>query len=249
MDLLDKIFIINLDKRTDRYEHFLNQCKIHNIPQDKVERFSAIDGKTHEFTNEELLMFKDSNFTNNKKNPLLLKKKIMGNQLSHFYILLEMKRRNYKNIIILQDDVMFKEGFMQYINLILSDLPADSEIINFGMHKKACYQHFEPYDINNDIVDDTFIESKITDFVYSYKIWNSETRLRVNPASLSYIVTKKGCDNLIDFYSKYGFSYETDWCQNLYLQSKNIFYGSKYILATGNNIFKSDVFCDSDDDI
>ena len=32
----------------------------------------------------------------------------------------------------------------------------------------------------------------------------------------------------------------------LYLQSKNIFYGSKYILATGNNIFKSDVFVDTD---
>ena len=61
----------------------------------------------------------------------------MGNQLSHYNILLEMKKRNYNNIIICQDDCEFKEGFVDFINLIMKDIPDDSEIINFGMHKKA----------------------------------------------------------------------------------------------------------------
>lgn len=245
MDLIDKLFVINLDERTDRLEHCLNQCNLHNIPYDKIERFAAVNGKTHLFTKKELEMFKKSDFINNLT-PLIIKKKLMGNQLSHLNILLEMKKRNYNNIIIFQDDVILKHGFINYINLIMNDLPSDAEIINFGFHKKANFEYFEPYDLDNEIIDNNVVDKQITNFVYLFKTWNSLTGYRVNPASLAYIVTKKGCDNLLEHFYKCGFQYATDWNYNLYLQSKNIFYGSKYILATGNNIFKSDVFVDTD---
>jgi GR25 family glycosyltransferase involved in LPS biosynthesis len=244
MDLIDKLFVINLEERSDRLEHFLTQCKIHSIPDDKIERFAAVNGKTHLFTKEELGMFKKSDFMNDLT-PLIIKKKLMGNQLSHLNILLEMKKRNYNNIIILQDDVILKHGFINYIKLIMDDLPTDAEIINFGLHKTAICEYFEPYDLDNEIIDNNIVDKQITNFVYLFKTFNSLTRYRVNPASLAYIVTKKGCDNLLEHFYKRGFDYATDWNYNLYLQSKNIFYGSKYILATGNNIFKSDVFVDT----
>lgn len=72
------------------------------------------------------------------------------------------------------------------------------------------------------------------------------TTYRINPTSLAYIVTNKGCQNLITYFETNGFSHETDWNYNLYLQSKNIFYGSKLVLCTGNNKFPSDVFVDTD---
>ena len=96
MDLIDKLFVINLDERSDRLEHFFNQCKNHNIPDDKIERFAAVNGKTHLFTKKELEMFKKNRFMNDLT-PLIIKKKLMGNQLSHLNILLEMKKRNYNN--------------------------------------------------------------------------------------------------------------------------------------------------------
>ena len=247
MNLIDKIFLINLDEKTDRLEHFLNQCKIHNIPNDKFERFSAINGKTHNFTKEELRMFDKADFNNSMSlTPLIIKNKLMGNQLSHFYILLEMKKRNYNNIIILQDDIIFKNGFVKYIELIMKDMPKNAEIINLGMFNSANNEHSEPYDLNNEKNNIDFLDKQITNFVYLYKIWNSSTCYRVNPCSLAYIVTSRGCDNLLNYFYNNGFHRATDWNYNLYLQNKNIFYGSKYVLATGNNIFPSDIFVNID---
>jgi GR25 family glycosyltransferase involved in LPS biosynthesis len=245
MELIDKLFYINLDERKDRKYHFLEQCKFHNIPDDKVERYSAINGKNYFFTKEQLEMFKNN--ISKLILPHIVTKKIMGNQLSHYNILLEMKKRNYENIIICQDDVIFKQNFLDYIDLIMKDIPDDAELINIGLHKLSILEKFEPYDLNNNALDDNIIDKQKTDFVYLYRMRNEETGYRVNPASLAYIVTKKGCDNLLNYFNQTGFIRETDWNYNLYLQSKNIFYGSKYVLATGNNSFKSDIFVDSND--
>lgn len=245
MEKINKIFYINLDERIDRNTHTLDQFNIHNIPKDKIERFSAINGKTHNFIKDELNMFKKSDFNTKFINPYIVTKKLMGNQLSHFNILLEMKKRNYNNIIIFQDDVILKNDFIKYIDEIMKDIPENAEIVNIGMLKKASYDISEPYDLSKDIIDNSIIENKVTNFVYQYRVWNSESGHRINPASLAYIVTKKGCNNLIEYFYKNGFNYATDWNYNLYLQSKNIFYGSKYVLCTGNNKFISDVFVDT----
>jgi GR25 family glycosyltransferase involved in LPS biosynthesis len=247
MENIDKIFYINLDERTERNKHVLEQFNTHNIPKIKIERFSAINGKTYHFSNDELNMFKNADFNNYFLNPYIITKKLMGNQLSHFNILLEMKKRNYNNIIIFQDDIILKNNFVSYIDEIMSDIPENAEIINIGMHNVSTYNIFEPYNISDDNIDNSIIESKITDFVYKYKIWHSKKNTRVNPASLAYIVTKKGCENLIEYFYKNGFERATDWNYNLYLQSKNIFYGSKYVLCTGNNKFKSDIFVNSNE--
>lgn len=246
MKTVDKIFIINLDERKDRLEHFFEQCNIHNISTEKIERYSAINGKTHNFTKNELDMFKNAEFNVNILTPYIIKKKLMGNQLSHYNILLEMKNKGYDNILIFQDDVILKEGFIDYINKIINDIPNNAEIINIGMHQKAYYEDFLPYDLTINSIDNSFVDEQITEFVYRYKVWNSESGYRLNPASLAYIVTKKGCYNLLEHFNKNGFLYATDWNYNLYLQSKNIFYGSKYVLATGNNKFGSDIFVNTD---
>jgi GR25 family glycosyltransferase involved in LPS biosynthesis len=242
MEKIDKLYFINLDKKTERHHHFMEQCKIHNIPNEKIERYSAINGENYLFTQKELDMFKDADFNSRLLTPHIIAKKIMGNQLSHYNILLEMQKHNYNSIIICQDDVIFKKDFVNYLDLITNNIPEDAEIINFGMYNKAADDIFERYNLNDTIIDENIIDKPITEFVYLYKIWNSKTLFRVNPASLAFIVTKKGCDNILNYFNQYGFQYATDWNYNLYLQAKNIFYGSKYVLATGNENFKSDIF-------
>ena len=64
----------------------------------------------------------------------------------------------------------------------------------------------------------------------------------INPCSLGYIVTLQGAINLIEFFNKNGFFRATDWNYNDYLKFKNIYYGSRLVLATGNPNFQSDVF-------
>ena len=59
MENIDKLFYINLDQRQDRMDHFIEQCKKHCIPNEKVERYSAVNGENYLFTQKELDMFKD----------------------------------------------------------------------------------------------------------------------------------------------------------------------------------------------
>lgn len=235
MQQIDKIYYINLDRRPDRYEHFLKEVYNNNIPFDKIKRFEALDGKTYKFSQKEKNMFKNSDFRT--QNYSL---KIMGNQLSHYKILEDMIKNKYQNIIIFQDDVIFRKNFVEYMNKF--QIPSDAEIINIGYHKFAAYNNFIPYNIDKPLLnvelndDEKHIsKKKINDYVCLL----NDT---INPCSLAYIITLKGAKNVKEHFDKIGFLRATDMNYNDYLKSKNIFYGSKYILCTGNPSLGSDIF-------
>ena len=226
-DKIDKIYYINLDRRPDRNEHFIKQANKLNL---NVIRFKAIDGLEYEFSDEEINMFKKSDFINTEA-----EKKIMGNQLSHFYILNEMIKNNYEYILIFQDDVILRDDFNEQINNLMNNIPDDAEIINFGFHKTANMKNFEALDLNDP--EESKVQSKkdINDAVCILSD-------NVNPCSLSYLVTLKGAINLVNYFNDVGFLKATDWNYNDYLVSKNINYATKIVLCTGNPNFGSDIF-------
>jgi len=226
---MDKIYFINLDRRPDRYEHFLKQCNDNNIDFSKIERYSALDGNIYQFSKEEKDMFKNVDYRTQG-----YCKKIMGNQLSHYYILKDMINRNYKNIIIFQDDVIFRKDFSKELDKVIKNIPPNAEIINIAFHRYASYNTFVPWDLNNDD-DKCMIKQDLNNAVC---ILNDT----VNPCSLGYIVTLQGAKNLIKHFNEIGFRRATDWNYNDYLRSKNLFYGSRLVLCTGNPNFGSDIF-------
>ena len=230
MEKINKIYYINLDRRKDRNEHFLNQCKIENINLDQVKRFKALDGLSYTFSDTEKNMFTKADYLGKS-----FEKKIMGNQLSHYYILKEMVENRYDYIIILQDDVLLKQNFIKHIDTLMSNIPSDAEIINIGFHKFAAYDKFIPWDITSINDFNELGKTKINDSVCILK----DT---INPCSLGYIVTLKGALNLLVFFNKYGFFRATDWNYNDYLRMKNIFYGTNTVLCTGNPNLGSDIF-------
>jgi GR25 family glycosyltransferase involved in LPS biosynthesis len=229
LNKLDKIYYINLDRRPDRNEHFLKQCVIHNLDFNIIKRFTGIDGLTFNFSEQEKNMFNNVDF---KGKPF--EKNIMGNQLSHYNILKEMIENDYEYILILQDDVIFRNNFTELLNNILNNIPTNAEIINIGLHKVSVYNHFIPWDLtlSND-----------HEFISKNKINNEICILQnnINPCSLSYIVTLQGAKNLLKHFDTNGFLRATDCNYNDYLQSKNIFYGSNIVLCTGNQNLGSDI--------
>lgn len=80
MNRIDRIFLINLDRRQDRLIQFEQECEKMNIPQSDVERFVAVDRPDH---------------------PAL------GCTLSHLSAIKLAKERGYKNILIFEDDFTF----------------------------------------------------------------------------------------------------------------------------------------------
>jgi len=227
---IDAIYYINLDKRPDRNKHFLNECIKARIPMSKMKRFSGLDGDTYSFQKDDLSLFKNADFIG-----FYNEKKLIGNQLSHYFILKEMVEKKYNSIVIFQDDVLFRHDFMFQLNKVINNLPDDTEIIHIGSHKYASGAHFVAWDLTST---DDF------DKIGSVKVNESICHLKdgFNPCSLAYIVTLKGAINVIDHFEKNGFLRATDYNYNDYLKSKHIFYGTNTILCTGNPQLGSDIF-------
>lgn len=218
---LDMIYYINLDRRTDRNQHFLKQCRDAGLEMSTVRRFTGIDGKTFTPTRGEEAMFTGCKY---KDSPFI--RNLMGNQLSHYYILQDMMEKGYENILILQDDVVFRSQFRRYLDDVLRSVPADAEIINIGMHKLAAFADFEPIALEDDRQNRTPCKRRVNPCV-------CEIRDEVNPCSLAYIVTREGCRNLLEHFRREGFRDATDINYNNYLREKNINYASSRILCTG----------------
>jgi GR25 family glycosyltransferase involved in LPS biosynthesis/predicted O-methyltransferase YrrM len=233
---IDKIYYINLENRTDRNKHFLEQCSKTQIPLEKIKRFEAINGLTHNFSLEETNMFKNANYLD-----MPTKLKIMGNQLSHFNIFLEMINNNFEFIIVCQDDIVFKDGFTKYIDLLVSNLPEDAEIVHFGFHKYAVRDIFLPFDLSSNNNDtNSLIYQNVNNYVCKLRpdfnaLYNSNN-------TTGYILTLQGAKNYVQYVLQNGFKYATDCDINKYLIDKNIYYGSNTVLATTVNEFGSDVF-------
>lgn len=117
MDTLsDRIFVINLKERIDRYERFTNELGREGITN--WERFDAIryDPKIHGYESEFNNFLKD----HGKSEHYL--KSAFGCMLSHYTIIKIAKERGYNNVIILEDDFIFTQGWKDNLNKCLADL-------------------------------------------------------------------------------------------------------------------------------
>lgn len=234
LNLIDKIFYINLSHRRDRNMHFIDQMGKHNIPAEKFERFDAINGAEYLFSEAEFNLFKNANFLN-----MITAPRIMGNQLSHFKLFQLMIERNYKYIIICQDDIVFKDGFVGYIDELTRELPDDAEMVHFGFHKYAVRDVFLPWDLSSTTRDEISHEN-INDAVCRLRPHFTENYNCHN--STGYILTLNGAKNYVKYTLENGFKYGTDIEMSTYLVNNNIYYGSRTVLATTIPTFGSDVF-------
>jgi GR25 family glycosyltransferase involved in LPS biosynthesis len=227
--LLDRIYYINLDRRQDRKRHFLRQCQKEGIDMRLVQRFSAMDGKTLVLSPQEETMFEHANY---RHAPYA--KNVMANQLSHYRILQDMHQNGYGLALVFQDDVVLKEGFWGHLQEVVDHLPEDAEMVNLGFHKTAVLDHFEPLDLQDGEKSKTSCRRTVNRAI-------CKVHDHVNPCSLAYLVTRKGCANLLAYFQTHGFRSETDWNYNHYLQGKDIHYASTTALCTGA-LMGSDIF-------
>ena len=227
---IDKIYYINLERRLDRKTHFLNICKNNNLPIEKVTRFDAFDGKTHQFPQSTLSLFRNADYLQYP-----YRSAVISNQMSHFTILKEMVEKEYKYILVFQDDAKIKNGFADYIENIIENIPEDAEMINLGMHEYAMYNKFIPWNLESKNDDKRISEEIINAYI-------CKLEHECNPCSLAYIMTLKGAKNMVAYFTKHGFKKCTDHAFNDYLKQSDIFYSSRHILVTSAVEFGSDVF-------
>lgn len=113
-EYVDKIYVINLKRRPDRWQHVEEQCRKYNLT---VERFEATDGM--------LLPEKSGN---------------LGNVLSHVACLKLGAKRKHRRFLILEDDFEFitppeRYGFagpMEAFSAMIAEVPTFYHILFLG---------------------------------------------------------------------------------------------------------------------
>jgi len=122
MDRIEKIYIINLKNRIVRWEESLIQLKKFNI--ENYERFNAI---CPDLKKIDPIQYKNNNLKINEKYII----GALGCKLSHIEIIKEAKEKNYKQIMILEDDFLFCKNFIEKYNKISKDIA--NEKINIDL--------------------------------------------------------------------------------------------------------------------
>jgi len=115
-DYFEKIYCVNLDKRTDRWDECEKEFKKHDL---KVERFSAFDGTIVEIANSPL---------NDGQT---------GCALSHLEIIEICKSKEYSNCLILEDDIQFDEELNNKLPNIMEQVPDNWDMLYFGGNHAA----------------------------------------------------------------------------------------------------------------
>lgn len=113
----DKVFYINLDRRTDRKEECEKELQSHNII---AERVSAVDANT--LTDMKLYPQKSFN------------RSCYGLVLTNIKIFENAKKNNYKSIVIFEDDVVLSENFNTQLYNIYPQVPNNWDILYLGAH-------------------------------------------------------------------------------------------------------------------
>lgn len=121
----DKIYCVNLRRRTSRWEKSLEEFQKHNL---FVKRFNAVDGNTH------------------PKHPVL-KPGEVGCLLSHLNIIKKSKESGFKKVLIFEDDVEFSDNLVESFREYLKELPLNWDMLYFGANHALC----NPYESNPPI--------------------------------------------------------------------------------------------------
>lgn len=198
MKLLENIYIINLDTSVDRLQHISRNFKDYNL---EFNRFPAINGK---------------NISDNERNDnttilcrtILCNYAEIGCALSHIELWRKMIRENIEFIIVLEDDVVIDEFFVNVIKLI-------EHLNSFSFDFLSLYSEnkFGKQKIYH-LIDDIFIEKPL--FALSMA---------------SYIISNKGARRLLNLIPKINFPIDFE------IALKRFFYQVDYY-CTSKNITK-----------
>jgi len=110
MNIPDKIYCINLDRRPDRWHFAAKEFDKHRL---NVERFPAIDAND----------FKATYPSDNANN---------GCTLSHYFIVERAKLLGLDAVMIFEDDVCLHHDFIPMLLNCMSDLPENWDMLYLG---------------------------------------------------------------------------------------------------------------------
>ena len=204
------ITLINLDRSPDRRFFMSSQLYLYGIPFD---RYSAVDGASYTFSDEEQYMLSAiyaENGIENKKT-----RAIMGCTLSHIQIWKKYKDTE-EPIVILEDDSLIHPQFRQIVTTSLNELT-----------------EFDPkWEIlwlsGNNPGDREIVAS-----FNGRDIYRMNTTEYIGQGAVGYILSPRGVRHFLHKLQKYGCGYASDYFLLHHLSPQHAYGLSRPVLYTG----------------
>jgi GR25 family glycosyltransferase involved in LPS biosynthesis len=163
---VDNIYLINMNKDTDRLEKVTKECNKVGI---KFERFPGI--KVSDVSQNILDKYIPEEIQKYGADGMI------GCGLSHLFVWQDAIKKNYKNILVLEDDVYFTDDFNEYLKNVMEEVPDDYDILYLGYSELFC--------------------QKLKDLSFNY------ISKPIFPLALhAYIVSNKGLKKLVNLITK-----------------------------------------------
>lgn len=219
-DLNMKTYVLNLDRRPDRWTEFLKNQVAKCL---NYERFSAVDGSKLVPT-EQLQRIFDGNDYN-------MRQGMVGCAMSHIKMYIELLNSEYDFFCILEDDLDFVPDFERKFLHIFNELPSDWDMCYLGHHLWKYYKKPEYYD------KETFpILEK----------WDKQTSLQRSMGGTGgYLISKKGAEKLLQFIERTGMTNGIDTVQQKSADELDIYYCKPHLIYsecwTGENDPDTDI--------
>jgi len=173
-------FVINLDRRPERYERFVKEFK--NVNSLTIERFSAVDHQTLNVTQ----------FLKNRKISL-------NNSLKNYNNIIACYASHIKLYELFLNDPKYSSE--EYLIIFEDDAAFISESLNFDIYFKEAMKLFIESDYGI-----MYLNNRITDKVQSKLIQTNITKLIPTqthcPTSESYVVSRKFLKEMYDSVNK-----------------------------------------------
>jgi GR25 family glycosyltransferase involved in LPS biosynthesis len=217
-----KTFVINLDRRPDRYEKFKNQIEIKDL---KYERFSAVDGENLKPNCQLQHIFENNDYN--------MRKGMVGCAMSHLKLCIQLLKDDTSDTYcILEDDLDFVPDFMEKVDLCLKQLKnKDWDMLYLGHH------------LWKEFIDENVYSKTLEPTVQQY---NRHDSLRMSMGGTGgYMITKKGAEKLLEFINKTGMTNGIDTVQQKSADDLNIFYCYPHLIYSecyrGENNVDTDI--------
>lgn len=169
-------FVINLDKRKDRWQKFSNQPALHEFSN--LQRFSGVDGS-------KIDVFSDDRVSLHTKQNIMKKYRrshyeintpgAIGASLSHITLWQNFLKSDAEYLVVFEDDTIVDSLSLEYIDALIPMLPPSWDMWLLGHHNWS------------------FSSSPIT--THNKKGWH---RVREFTGAHAYILSRKGAQILCD---------------------------------------------------
>lgn len=202
-----KTFIINLDRRQDRWEKIQENNNINFLA---YQRFNAIDGNKLKPTSQLCQIFDNNDYN--------MRKGMVGCAMSHIKLYIDLlKDSEVDTYLIMEDDLDFVTNFREKFLYCIKELDkVDWDLFYLGHHLRS-----------------QFIDKK----VYSKTLWPKiEQFNRFESLSQSmggtgaYIINKKGAEKLLEYINITGMTNCIDTIQQKSADTLDVFYSYPHLI-------------------